>query len=123
MVNINIKTKNNIKYEYFIKIIKKGKIRESLFCICDLVCEKYYEKKENKKITILEEKEKIKYVNKVFIKLFGNNENKQKHCLEINLTKISNIFEKNKKNNWKGWEGIVDLNQEDILLIGRKMNV
>ena len=48
-------TKSGEKQSIFIKSIKQGKIKESLFCICDLTYEKYYKNKSKKlkKISIL----------------------------------------------------------------------
>ena len=66
-------TYENESEEFFIKKIKKGKIKESLFCICDLLYEKYFNNnqkdisEEPKKITILEEKEKSQYISNVSV--------------------------------------------------------
>lgn len=127
LINLEGKDNNNLKQELFIKIIKKGKIKESLFCICDLAYEKYFcntdskEKiKANQKITILEKKEKAKNVNKVSVNLFEDNFGHKKFNIEINFTPLSNIIEKNK---WKGWKKYIDLNPDDILIIGRKNNI
>ena len=40
--------------------------------------------------------------------------------MEINFTQISNILE---KYNMKGWKKYIDLNQDDILIIGRKNSI
>ena len=130
LVNVEGVTNNNLKYELFFKVVKKGKIKESLFCIGDLAYEKYFSNfnskedlNKNKKITILEERECIKDINKVSINLFENSMKKENFNIEINFIKISSIIEKYKKNKWKGWEEIFELNHEDILLIGKKNNI
>ena len=128
LVNLEGIDSNNLKQDLFIKIIKKGKIKESIFCICDLAYEKYFNDveskenmKKNKKITILEENRSIKNVNKVSINLFENNFKKERFNLEINFIKISNIIEKN--GNEKGGTEYIDLNLDDMLLIGRKNSI
>ena len=45
LIGITVKGK---KQSIFIKNIKQGKIKESLFCICDLTYEKYYENNSKK---------------------------------------------------------------------------
>ena len=126
LINLEGKT-NNIKQELFIKIIKKGKIKESLFCICDLAYENYFSNisskekiKGSQRITILEEKETIKDVNKVSVNLFEDVFTQKKYSIEINFTPISSIIEKKL---WKGWNKYIDLNYEDILILGRKDSI
>ena len=110
------------KYD-FLKIIKKGKIKESLFCICDLLYEKYLRKTENdnelkqqKKITILEEKEKYQKVKKVSVNFLKNSIDRRNTKVEIYFIDIEKIIEKNK--NKKGWEKYLETNRENILIVG-----
>ena len=49
LINLTGITKEGKEQEIFIKNIKKGKIKESLFCICDLAYEKYFDYKKNSK--------------------------------------------------------------------------
>lgn len=121
-------TDKNIKKEFFIKKIKKGKIKESLFCICDLVYEKYFNNnpkksiEEPKKITILEEKEKVQYISKVSVNLFKGSLNKKEVSIEINFIEGSYLIEQiqNQKNIMKGSREDIEINQKDILIIGIK---
>ena len=121
-------TDENIKKEFFIKKIKKGKIKESLFCICDLVYEKYFNSnpkksiEEPKKITILEEKEKVQYISKVSVNLFKGSLNKKEVSIEINFIEGSYLIEQiqNQKNIMKGSREDIEINQKDILIIGIK---
>ena len=123
---IGITTKN-LKQQIFIKSIKKGKIKESLFCICDLFYEKYLSQnnyleknfKKPKKITILENKENSEQENKVLVNLFEENLNQEKISIEIYFIEISKLMEQY-KNKWKGWKKYIDLNQNDILVVGIK---
>lgn len=124
LLNLIGTKENNLKEKIFIKKIKKGKIKESLFCICDLVYEKYFNddsfakdcfNKKSKKVSILEEKNNVKYINKVSVHLFEDNLNKEKVNIEIYFIEISKIFEQNKK---KGRKENIELTNIDILIVG-----
>ena len=120
-------TKNNLKQEIFMKQIKKGKIKETLFCICDLFYEKYLRKdnyliknsKKPMKISIIETEEKSDKASKVYVNVFEKNTNKEKANMEIYFIKISEVAEQY-KNRLKGWKKYIDLNQSGILVIGIK---
>ncbi len=116
-------TENNERKNIFIKVIQKGKIKESLFCICDLVYEEYYNNTKDdiekpKRITILESKENTKYIKKVSVNLFEDTIKKEKFKvnLDINFVEISKLIKQNKIR--KGWEKYIDINHENILLVG-----
>lgn len=126
LINLIGITSANIKKDIFIKIIKKGKIKESLFCICDLAYEKYFNStkeilKKPKKVTIIEE-ENIKFENKVFLNLFEENFNHREVNIEINFVEISKILEQTKNKNLlkKGWEKYIEINPKDIIIVGVK---
>lgn len=78
------------------------------------------EVKNQKKISIIEEKENIKYINKVSVKLFQDNLNKEKVNIEIYFIEISKIIEQNKKIKWKGRKKNIEINPKDILIVGVK---
>ncbi len=127
LINLIGLTDNGLKEKIFIKTIKKGKIKESLFCICDLAYEKYFNNNyskeklnKQKKISILEENENIKHINKVSVKLFEDNFNKEKANLKIYFVEISKIMEqcKNSKNNWKGMKRYIEINPKNIIIVG-----
>lgn len=114
---------SNEKKDIFLKIIKKGKIKESLFCICDLLYEKYLRKtekdnelKQQKKITILEEKERYQKLKKVSVNFIKNSIDKRNTKVEIYFVDIEKIIEKNK--NKKGWEKYLETNRKNILILG-----
>lgn len=107
-------------------MIKRGKIKESVFCICDMAHEKYFNKSNPKdelkkinKITILQEKCNKEYINKISINLFEDEIEQKKVNIEINFIDIFNIIEQNKKYKKKGWENI-EINQSNILIVGVK---
>ena len=104
VINLVGTTTLNVKKNIFIKIIKKGKIKESLFCICDLIYEKYFNNntkeviKKPKKVTIIEE-ENTESMNKVFLKFLGENLSQKEVNIEISFIEISKILEQTKKQN------------------------
>lgn len=122
-------TENGLNEPIFIKTIQKGKIKESLFCICDLAYEKYFNHsgdkvKSLKKISIFEEKQDVKYRNEVSVKLFEDNFSKEKANLKIYFVEISKMIEQseNKKITWKGMERYIELNPKDIIIVGVENN-
>lgn len=118
--------KNNLKKKIFIKMIKRGKIKETVFCICYMAHEKYFNKsnskdelKKLKKITILQEKGNKEHINKISVNLFEDDFYQKKVNIEINFIDIFKIIEQNKKYKKKGWENI-EINQNNILIVGIK---
>lgn len=108
----------------FIKNIKQGKIKESLFCICDLAYEKYFTKKEQmsttnkpKKISIIEKKENVKYINKVSVNLFEENLSKMKANIEIYFIEMSKLLKEN-NNKFERKEKNIEIKPKDIIIIG-----
>ncbi len=113
LINFNGINKNGEKQRIFIRSIKQGKIKESLFCICDLAYEKYL--KKLKKISISETNEKSKNINKVSVKLFEDDLNRVKANMEIYFIEMSKNFSKQKIR-----ERIeeIEIDQNDIIIIG-----
>ena len=120
---MHLKSKSNktkkcpdcIEKEIFIKSIKQGKIKESLFCICDLTYEKYYEEKSKKlkKISIIETNENLKNISKVSVKLFEDNLNFERANIEIYFIEMSE-FLKNIKERIEN----IEISPKDIIIIG-----
>lgn len=119
-------TNDNEKKNIFIKKIKKGKIKESLFCICDLVYEKYFSNKECnkkiKKITIIEEAN-LENLNRVAIKLFDKNLSQSEFNIQINFINIFTLMSLYQKLEKKGWEEYIEVNPTDMLIIGVKNGI
>ncbi len=117
LINLVGITKKGEKQPIFVKGIKQGKIKESLFCICDLTYEKYYENnsKKLKKISIIETDEKNKYINKVSVKLFEDNLNSEKTNMEIYFIEMSKFF---KDKNFKERIKNIEISPKDIIIMG-----
>lgn len=115
-----IDEQNGVK-DIFIKNIQKGKIKESLFCICEDFYKRYYKNNEEKNLfkikrntIITEEKTSTNEIKKVSIH-FLNNENIDKtNNLVIFFVDVREMIKKKKK----GWVEYLETDQNDILLIG-----
>ena len=112
LINLIGITKKGKEKEIFIKSIK---IKESLFCICDLTYEKYYEEKSKKlkKISIIETNENLKNISKVSVKLFEDNLNFERANIEIYFIEMSE-FLKNIKERIEN----IEISPKDIIIIG-----
>ena len=126
LINLIGMSIDNLEYDIFFKKIKRGKIKESLFCICDLFSEKYFNKEKKllekeikpQKISILENKN-VENNNKVDVNLIIDNLTQEEIKIEIMFIQISDFIEQT-KNIWEGWKKYVDINQSEILVIGIK---
>ena len=115
IIDLIVKLKNSKTKSMFIKLSKKGKIKESLFCICNL----FYEKVNNmnklnkafRKITILEENVN-KNINKVSVNI-SNQNTENKINLEIYFIEVKKYLNTKIK---KRWEDFFEINQ--IMIIG-----
>ena len=107
-------TKEGEMKNILLKSVKPGKIKESLFCICDLAYEKKLKNKA-KKISITEERGSLKNINIVSVKLFEEDLNIVKSNIKIYFIEMSVII-KNKI--LKERMGKVEINPKDIIIIG-----
>ena len=113
VIDLIVKLKDAKTKSIFIKLTEKGKIKESLFCICNLFYEKINNtNKEFKKITILEEKNTNKYISKVSVNI-SNLKTENKINLEIYFIEVEKFLNKKIK---KRWEDFFEINQ--IMIIG-----
>ena len=115
IIDLIVKLKNSKTKSIFIKLSKKGKIKESLFCICNL----FYEKENNmdklnkafRKITILEENVN-KNINMVSVDISNQNA-ENKINLKIYFIEVEKFLNNKIK---KRWEDFFEINQ--IMIIG-----
>ena len=125
IINFILITQNNQKKEIFVRKIKKGKIKESLFCICDLAYNKYFNNiskedgKNLRRIAIIEEKEKINNINRVFVNLSQDTLNKDGADIQINFIEMFDVIEQIKNKNERRKE-YIEINRNDIIIIGVK---
>jgi len=120
LIKANVLYKDNKKDEIYLRIIKGGKIKESIFCYWSFLYEDYIKNKE---------KDYDNTIQKAIITQIASEENvssllltidsKLNYCAEINLVELKKYFEKiNKKERWL--ENL-EINDNDILFIAKKM--
>ena len=125
LIKVIGKFKNEEKNEIYLRLIKGGKIKETVFCYWSLIYEEYIKKiaepkKIPKKVTIAEKGNEEKYQNKIFLSL--EQEAKNEYNLEINFIEIWKFINehKNKKNELEKWCEFIDETKESILFVGLK---
>ena len=106
------------KEEIYLKMIKGGKVKETIFCFWSWLCEEYVKNKMEKikdisKKTIITQKNS--YENSSIMLTLSQNLD---YCAEINLVELKNFIAKNIDE--KKWGEKFNLKSEDILFIGRK---
>jgi hypothetical protein len=111
-------------------MIKKGRIKESVFCywcsIYEEEMEKLKELDNNETIlnkVLISELNKKKYQQSIFLEIENNRTKILETGTEINFLEISNYIneQKNKKNKYAELFEYFDKESEDVLLIGLKM--
>lgn len=119
LLKANVLYKNNKSEEMYLRLIKGGKIKESIFCFWSILYEEYLRNKENDSENV---------VQKAIITQIMSEENvssllltidaKFNYCAEVNLVELKKYLEKNKKERWLG---SLEIKDNDILFIGKKM--
>lgn len=120
LIKANIVYRDNKEDELYIRIIKGGKIKESIFCFWSFLYEDYIKNKNyNFENT----------VQKALITQIASEENisnilltidsKLNYCAEITLVELKNYFEKKEKG--ERWVEDLEIKDNDILFIAKKM--
>ena len=121
LLKIKLKYKTNEEKEIYLRSIKAGKIKESVFCFWALLCEELNKNntKNDKKIyrkSIITQTKTEENISRIVLTL--NNFN---YSAEINLVELKKYFI---ENNEKGrWLKDLEINSEDILFIGMKNKI
>ncbi len=120
LIKANIVYSDNKEDELYIRIIKGGKIKESIFCFWSCLYEDYIKNKNDKFENT---------VQKALITQIASEENisnilltidsKLNYCAEITLVELKNYFEK--KENGERWVEDLEIKDNDILFIAKKM--
>ena len=117
--------------EIYFKIIKKDKIKESLFCYwCLLYEEKTKEIKDKSSMitiinnVVISEVGMERYKNSVFLEVKDNNSNILEDGTEIHFIDFIKYIEKHKKEkeSLQEWIKYLDKDSEDILMVGVVLN-
>ena len=103
--------------EIYLKIIKRGKIKESIFCYWSLLYDEYIKSNNDKKDLVQKA---------IITQLTSDGSNshliltintKLNYFSEISLVELKNLINKDKER----WKDRLEINNEDILFIGKKM--
>lgn len=117
--------------EIYLKVIRKDKIKESLFCYwCILYEEKFNELEENTNMATIINKVVIseigmeRYKNSVFLEIKDNPLNILRNGTEVHFIDFFKYIEKHKSkdNNLKEWLKYINKDCEDILMMGVVLN-
>ena len=120
LIKANICYSDNKEDEVYLRIIKGGKIKESIFCYWSFLYEDYIKNKKNHYENTIQ---------KAIITQIASEENissllltidsKLNYCAEINLVELKKYFEKEK--NKERWVENLEIKDNDILFIAKKM--
>ena len=119
LIKLNLLCEKDDHIQLYLKVIKGGKIKESIFCFWSLIYEDFLKKNkeeyESKKVII-----KQKKYNENESKVVLTFDQSLDYCAEINLIKLENYVLKYDKE--KRWSNNLQIKKEDILFIGRFLN-
>lgn len=120
LVKVNIIYADGKSDEIYLKMIKGGKIKESIFCYWSLLYEEFLKSTHKKNENELQ---------KAIITQITSDENttsllltlntKLNYYAEINLVELKSFLAENKLS--EGWCKSLEINNDDILFIGKKM--
>lgn len=120
LIKANIVYRDNKEDELYIRIIKGGKIKESIFCFWSFLYEDYIKNKnynfgntvQKALITQIASEENI---SNILLTI----DSKLNYCAEITLVELKNYFEKKEKG--ERWVEDLEIKDNDILFIAKKM--
>ena len=115
LTKVNITYKNNQKDELFLRIIKGGKIKESIFCYWSYLYEDYLKNKKSEnentiQKAIITQIESPRNISSLLLTI----DSKLNYCAEISLVELKKYFEKER------WVEGLEINNS-ILFIAKKM--
>ena len=120
LIKANVVYDNDKEDEIYLRIIKGGKIKESIFCYWSFLYEDYIKTKG---------KDYENTIQKAIITQIASEENissllltidsKLNYCAEINLVELRKYFEKKEKG--ERWGDNLEIKDNDILFIAKKM--
>lgn len=112
------------KEQIYIRTIKAGKIKESIFCYWSLIYEEYCKKSKEKSNNNMHKKTIISQntINESDINIILKDESTLDYSAEVNLVELCNFAEKNIKNlNIERWLKDLEIEDDDILFIGKNI--
>lgn len=119
LLKAKIEYRDKNKEEVYLRLIKGGKIKESIFCFWSILYEEYLQDKKNDSENAIQKAIITQIISKESISsLLLTIDSKLNYCAEINLVELKKYLEKNQKERWLG---SLEINDNDILFIGKKM--
>lgn len=131
LVKIKAILQSKEEVEVYLKMIKKSRIKESIFCYwCTIYEEELAKSKELENIDIfinkvlISELEKDKYQKRIFLTIEDNQTSILETGTEVNFVEIIDYIDehKNQKNQYEKLYEYFDNKSDDVLMIGVKMN-
>ena len=131
LVKLNVILESNEEVEMYLKMIKKTKIKESIFCYwCSIYEEELMQAKELENIDVfinkvlISELDKTKYQQRIFLTIENNKTRILETGTEVNFIEIIDYIDEQKceKNQYEKLYDYFDRQSDDVLLVGIKMN-
>ena len=119
LIKLNLLCEKDKNIQVYLKNIKGGKIKESIFCFWSLIYEDFLKKNEeeyDRKKVIIKQKEYNESDSKIVLTF----DQSLDYCAEISLVKLFNYASKYSKG--KRWLNNLQIKKEDILFIGRVLD-
>lgn len=123
LIKANAIIENEEDIDIYLKVIKRNKIKESIFCYwCTIYNEEVCEKDENKKTilnkVVISELTKKRYQQSIFLQIENNVNKILEFGTEINFIEINNFIEET------GLSHLQEtFNEDEVLMIGTKPNI
>lgn len=131
LIKVKVILDTNEEVEMYLKMIKKTRIKESIFCYwCSIYEEELMKAKELEEADIfinkvlISELDKSKYQKRIFLTIENNKTSILETGTEVNFIEIGDYIEekKNEENHYEKLYKYLDEQSDDVLLVGIKMN-
>ncbi len=131
LIKVKVILDTNEEVEMYLKMIKKTRIKESIFCYwCSIYEEELMKAKELEEADIfinkvlISELDKSKYQKRIFLTIENNKTSILETGTEVNFIEIADYIEekKNEENHYEKLYKYLDEQSDDVLLVGIKMN-
>ena len=129
LIKVKIVMETNEEVEMYLKLIKNKRVKESIFCYwCTIYEEELLDKKKEIECIVnkvaISDLTKDKYQRRVFLTIEDNNTQILETGTEVNFIEIADYINENKNENnqLEKLYKYFDKGDDDVLLVGIKMN-
>ena len=129
LIKVKIVMETNEEVEMYLKLIKNKRVKESIFCYwCTIYEEELWDKKKEIECIVnkvaISDLTKDKYQRRVFLTIEDNNTQILETGTEVNFIEIADYINENKNENnqLERLYKYFDKGDDDVLLVGIKMN-